>query len=115
MSKKTAIRAQWEPIRTLAFGSISGVFMGVGTEFENPIRNLIVQNFTDVTLDFSDDGVDTKFKLIPNSLFVWDITANKSNETGYFLPERGRIYVKRVGLAATEGEVSVSVSYGSID
>ncbi|MEE8208148.1 MAG: hypothetical protein V3T88_04225 [Nitrosomonadaceae bacterium] len=115
MSKKTAIRAQWETVRTLAFGSISGTFMGVGTVFDNPARNLIIQNFTDVTLDFSDDGVDTKFKLIPNSLFVWDITTNKSNETGFFIPEGARIYVKRVGSAATEGEVSVSVSYGSID
>ena len=49
MSYGLAVRMLYEPQRSLAFGSISGAYMGVGTAVTNPIRQFLIQNLTDAT------------------------------------------------------------------
>lgn len=102
----------FEPQRTLAFGSIGGTYMGVGTVVSNPLRQFFIQNLTDATLQFSFNGIDDHFPLPANGFFLDDITTNKTaNTNGFFLPEHSRLYVKQLGVPTT-GAVYFTVIYG---
>jgi len=101
-----------EPIRELGFASIVAGYTGVGTEINNPVRILRVQNLTNALLWFSYDGINNHEALAANSFLLLDITANKSREHGYYLAEKTRIYVKR-NATPTEGSVYVTVYYGA--
>jgi len=114
MSKSQAIRLGVEPVRSLAFGSIDAGYTGIGTEINNPVRILRIQNLTDALLWFSYDGVNDHEALAPNSFLLLDITANKSRDHGYYLAEGTRVYVRRNDVPAS-GSVYVTVYYGSID
>jgi hypothetical protein len=108
-----AIRLAMEPVRTLAFGSISGTYMGIGLPLNNPARIMLFQNLTDQTLMFSLDGVNDNFPLAAMTSFVLDVTSNKSLGEGYFVAEGTRIYVRDLGIATTLGAVYVTVMYAS--
>jgi hypothetical protein len=107
-----AIRMLPEPVRSLAFGSISGTYAGIGTSFSNAIRIIFVQNLTDSTLMFSLNGIDDHFPLPANGFLLLDVTANKTLPQGAFIAEGTRIYVKEVG-APSMGNVYVSTFYGT--
>lgn len=107
-----ALRMAFEPLRSLAFGSIGGAYMGVGTPIEHPSRQFLVQNLTDATLLFSFDGVNDHFRLPANGFWLNDNTANRSVSQGFFLSEGTRLYVKQDGVP-TSGNVNFTVIYGS--
>lgn len=108
-----AVRFSAEPLRSLAFGSISGTYAGIGTVFEHPIRLIYVQNLTDKTLVFSFDGINDHFKLPEQGFLLLDVSSNKTQQGGWFIAEGQRIYVKDDGVAASAGEALVSAFYGS--
>ncbi len=107
-----SIRLRFDPVRTLAFGSISGTYMGVGAALDVPARQIFIQNLTDATLMFSFNGVDDHFPLPENGFLLNDITSNKTISSGFFLAEGERLYVKEVGTP-TSGSVYFTVMYGS--
>lgn len=107
-----SVRMLAEPLRSLAFGSISGAYMGIGTPLVFPSRLLFIQNLTDAQLLFSFDGVNDHFTLPASSNFVFDITTNQQHEAGIYFSVGTRIYVKEVGLPSM-GNVYVSTFYGS--
>lgn len=106
-----ANRMLFEPQRELAFGAIVAGYMGVGTAVSHPVRQFLIQNLTDATLQFSFNGIDDHFPLPANGFFLNDITSNKSVSQGFFLAEGDRLYVKTLG-APTTGSVYFSVVYG---
>ncbi len=111
MSTNLAIRAKWEPLRSLAFGSISGTYAGVGTAFSNPVRIFWVQNNTDVTLTFSQDGLVDNFVLPSGAFVLLDLCSNMVMPSGaFYFPEGSRLYVKG---APSSGEVDLSIVYGT--
>lgn len=113
MSYSLAIRMTAEPLRSLAFGSISANYMGIGPGFANPIRVMVIQNLTDQTLLFSFDGITDNFILPSEGQFVLDITTNQSLEQGCFFPQGQRVYVKDTGTEPTTGSAYIAVFYAS--
>lgn len=111
MSK--AIRAHGEPVRTLAFGAISGVYAGIGTELIRPVRLIILQNLTDVLMMVSLDGIEDWMPLACNAHIILDVTSNKTIDTGFFFGEGQRFYIKDMGVAATLNAVYISTLYGA--
>jgi len=107
-----SIRMLAEPIRILAFGTISPAYMGIGTALVYPSRLLLIQNLTDAQLMFSFDGVHDHFTLPAGSNFVFDITTNQAQEAGIYFSTGTRVYVKEVGVPST-GNVYLSTFYGS--
>ena len=103
-----------EPVRTLAFGSISGTYMGVGTAIGNPLRQFFIQNLTDKTLMFSFDGINDHFPLPASGFLLDDVTSNKTTTSGFYLAEGSRLYVKDLGVPTTLGAVYFSSFYASI-
>jgi len=105
------IRAGWEPVRSLGFASIGVSYTAVGTPLTHPIRTVFIQNLTNAVLMFSFNGVDDNFPLPAFGYFVWDVTANKTREEGFFLGEGDVLFVKEIGTP-TSGSVYFSVVYG---
>lgn len=107
-----AIKALFEPVRTLGFAAIGAGYVGVGTSLNFPARQIFIQNFTDVPLMFSFDGINDHFPLASDSFLLDDLTSNKTLETGYFIAKGDRLYVKQMGAAPTVNAVWFSVLYG---
>lgn len=109
-----SIRLVPETARSLAHGSIGAAYMGVGTSFTKPIRILVIQNLTDVSLMFSFDGINDHVPLPTSGYLLLDVTSNKAREDGLYFSEGTRIYVKEVGTP-TSGSVYVTTFYGAND
>jgi hypothetical protein len=108
------IRLMIEPVRALAFGSISGTYMGVGTAISNPARIFWINNLTDTDLMCSFDGINDHFPLPHDSFVILDATSNKTFPVGFYLAEGTRLYVKELaGVAPAAGSVYFTVFYGS--
>jgi hypothetical protein len=107
-----SIRFRMEPIRSIAFGSISGTYMGIGTAVDNPILQFYIVNTTDANLMFSIDGVTDHFVIAASSFFLDDVSSNKGLGGGLYLSEGTRLYVKEIGTPTT-GSVYFSAFYGS--
>lgn len=106
-----AVRLFLEPVRTIAFGDIGAAYMGVGDSIDNPARQYFIQNLTNATLMFSFDGVNDHFPLPENGFFLNDISSNKTQDTGFFLADGERLYVKTIEVP-TRGSVYFTVIYG---
>ena len=111
MAHKSAIRLAFEEQRSLAFGSISASYAGIGTAFSHPIRMIEIQNLTDADLQFSADGVTDHFVVASRQAKIYDVTANKTEDAGFYLAEGDRIYVKEIENP-TEKAVYITVMYG---
>jgi len=108
-----AIRLQAEPVRYLACGSISGVYAGIGTEMIRPVRIILLQNLTNAAVMFSFDGVLDHIPLASNGYMILDVTANKTVDSGFFIAEGQRLYVRDLGVACASMGVYLSVFHGS--
>lgn len=111
-----SIRIQPDVVRTLAFGGISANYAAVGTAMTHPIRIIQIQNLTDTILMFSLNGIDDNVPLPTTGYMILDVSANKTNESGFFLSEGQRFYVRDMTAegkaAASSGEVYITVWYG---
>jgi hypothetical protein len=107
------VQIAFEPLKTLAFGSVAAGYTAIGTAFANPVRNITLTNLTDTTVIFSYDGGVTDHDVLPaGSGKVYDFAANKSNSGGMSAFQKGgRVYVKRGGGAPLVGAVYVSAFY----
>ena len=105
------ISAKFDTIRSLGFASIGAAYMGVGTAIAHPARLLYIINSTNANLMFSFDGVNDHLALPENGYFWLDLTANKADESGFFLGEGHRLYVKEIGTP-TSGSVYFTIVYG---
>ena len=108
------IKVELEALRSLGFASIGAAYMGIGTPLENPARMLLLQNFTDADLMFSFDGITDNLPLRAYSSFIWDIAANKTIDSGFFVAQGTRVYVKELGTPIV-GSVYISAFFGSQD
>jgi hypothetical protein len=61
---------------------------------------------------FSFDGIDDHFPLASSGYLLLDITANKTRESGFFIAEGDRLYVKEV-VTPTSGAVYFTSFYGA--
>lgn len=108
-----AIRVMPEPVRTVAFGSISGTYTAIGSAFANPVHWFMVQNLTDVAIMISWDGIHDHFPLPVNGYVIMDVTANKTLTGGAFYVAQGTtFYVRQLSGGPTLGGVYLSIFYG---
>ena len=114
MSVVSASKVAYEPLRSLAFGSIGAAYVQVGDATSNPIRSIKIQNFTDQNLLISYDGTTDHDAIAASGYFVWDYSSNKSNQGGFFEQAQGtKFYVKQESAGPTLGNVYITVIYAS--
>lgn len=103
-----------EPLRSLAFGFINDVsYTTLGSSFVNPIRIMHLQNLTDTDITVSWDGVDDHLLVAAGGFILFDITANKDQQSiGFFFPSGTRLFVRSVSGDPTMGIVTLATFYG---
>jgi hypothetical protein len=107
-----AVQLWPEPLRLLAFTSLSSTYMGIGTASLNAARVYWVQNLTDVDVTFSMDGTTDHFILPGDGFLLLDSSSNKTLTGGACaIPAGTRTYAKTLGTPS-EGYVSVTIFYG---
>jgi len=111
----SAQRIGYENLRSLAFGSISSSYAGVGVSFVHPVRMIKVTNLTDINLIISFDGTNDKDIIPSMSAQVYDYATNRIGPVDALEQPAGqRVYVKQETVtAATSGNVYVTVIYAS--
>lgn len=105
-------QADLEPLRSLAFGGISGSYAPVGTPFENPCRLICLTNDTEGNVVFSRDGVTDELFVGAGSFKLFDVTTNHNPETSSDLAFKvgTQFYVKQLE-APVSGAVYIEVLY----
>ena len=109
-----AIRVMPEPVRSVAFGVITGAYVGLGAPFAYPVHWFMVQNLTDQGVMISWDGINDHFPLPSNGYVIMDVGSNKTLTGGSFMVAQGtRFYVRALtGSLPTLGSVYLSIFYG---
>jgi hypothetical protein len=110
-----AIRLVPDILRSVAFGSLNAVYIGIGTAMTKPIRMFVIQNFTNVNAMISFDGQHDHLPLASGAYLILDITSNKTIPQGFFLPQGQRLYAKVLnpGDNATTGAIYLTTFYGA--
>lgn len=107
-------RANFEPLRTLAFGSISGNYAAVGTPTENPVRLVCLSNDTEGNVVFSrnQDIAAGEIFVAAGGFKLFDIQSNinPDKEDRYVLDQFTQFYVKQLE-APVSGAVYIEVLY----
>lgn len=106
------IRLELEPLRSLEYDSIDTAYIGVGDEIDHPARLLLIQNMTDASLMFSFNGIDDHFPVQKQAALILDISANKTIDSGFFIEQGSRLYVKQIDTP-TSGFVYFTVFYSA--
>ena len=114
MNLQSSALVRYEPLRSLAFGGISGSYAGVGLPFANPVRLICIDNNTDANILVSFNGVDNHTFVAANGFKLLDYCSNRNDMGGNLEhPAGDRLYVKQESGAATSGTVYVTVVYAS--
>ena len=109
MSRKS--RAEFDELRSLAFGSISGTYANVGAATDEPVSAFRVTNNTNGDLIVSVDGGTTDHLFVASGSFVlYDVRSNKNtgNQDNFVLPTGTQFAVKQ-STAPSEGAVYIDV------
>jgi hypothetical protein len=99
-------RATIDTLRELAFGSITGSFVNVGSATTQAASWACIINTTDKDLYFSWNGSTNHMRLAPTSYRIVDLQA-----CGLKGPIGIQFAVKHTGSAPTQGAAAVEIIY----
>jgi hypothetical protein len=106
-------RAELDPVREIAFGSISGAYATVGGPLTSHARIIRFSNSTDTDMYISDDGINNKIRLSSNGFILLDFSSNKIRDDGLFKAIDTQFYVKQAAGAPTKGAVWIEVVFAT--
>lgn len=107
-------RVQIEPLRSLAFGSISGSYATVGTASTNPTRIICFTNDTEGNMLFSRDGSTDELFVAAGSFKLFDITTNaRPINTDDLIFETGTQWYVKQDESPVSGSVYIEMIYAS--
>jgi len=107
------IRMLAEPLRSLVYTGISGVYAPIGTALVHSERIIKLYNGTDADMFISFDGVNDNDILPSKGFLLLDICANKSKDDGFFLGQDTVVWARQVVGAPTVGSVYLTVFYSA--
>jgi hypothetical protein len=110
-STSQAVRIFPEPLRSTAFGSITGSYTAVGTALAHPARLVLFQNTTDQAVYISWDGTNDHMYIPAGSFILLDIGTNKGLGSEFCISQNTTFYVKYAS-APSSGVIVISVFYG---
>ena len=102
-------KVEFEAVREVAFGGIGAAYAALGAITADNARMLGITNTTDAEVYISFDGVTNHLRVAAGSFKLYDLTANKVRDDGYFLANRTQIYQMRVAGAPTSGALWAEV------
>lgn len=109
-----SVRIFYEPLRSLAFGSVSGTYAAVGTPFAYAIREIKVTNLTNANLLISFDGVTNHDVVAATSAYIYDYCSNRADLGGALSQSAGQtLFVKSETSNPSSGNLYVTVIYAA--
>lgn len=108
--------AEFAPMDTLAFGSITGTYAIIGTANSRPVVLLEITNLTNEDMIISTDaGVAAGHIIVPsNGSKTYDVRTNNLSGRGFSLQKGEGYYAKRAGGSdPTSGSVYLTRIYGN--
>jgi len=102
-------RVEFEAVREAAFGAIGAAYTALGTALIDNARIISFYNTTDAEVYISFDGVTNHIRLASGTFQVFDLTANKVRDDGYFVANGTVIFQSRVAGAPTSGALWAEV------
>lgn len=101
-----------DPVRTLAFGGISGTYAVVGSALAHPVRLICFTNNTNGDVFFSVDGSTNQLFVAAGSFKLFDLCTNRTNvQQGWMFAKNTQFYVKQ-STAPTSGAVYIECLWG---
>ena len=108
------VQAFFEPLKSLAFGSISGTYAAVGTPLENGVRAFCITNDTEGDMIFSlDNTVSAGHMFVAaGSYKLYDVQTNMNAQFDdrYVVGIGEQFYVKQ-STAPVSGSVYIECMY----
>ena len=101
----------FEPLRSIAFGSISGTYAAIGTKFANPIRLICITNNTDGDVILSTDAVNDMLFIAAGSFKLFDLNTNRQNSDQVWVLQKGTQFYVKQSTAPTKNSVYIEVLY----
>jgi len=102
---------RFDPVRTVAFSSITASYTALGSKFTHAMRLLHFINTTDQEVMISFNGTDDNIPVPASSFALYDITANEDTSEAIRDQSNTQIYVKYTSDAPTEGNVYLVTMY----
>jgi len=103
-------RAAFEPIREVAFGSITSSYANLGTPFTDHVREIRIVNTCNTDMYLSTNASDNMIRMAAGSFYIIDFAANKVRDDGLFLPIGTQLSIKYQSAPAT-GSLWVETVY----
>ena len=105
-------RAYFEPIKTLAFGGISGAYASVGSASSYEIRVFCISNNTNGDLYFTTDTTRDEMFLAAGSFRLYDVQSdmNPHADDKFVFAKGTQFSVKHI-TAPTSGSVYVEIMH----
>lgn len=106
--------AQFDVLREVAFGSITGSYTLIGTVFSVNPRILSFHNTTDVDLYISTDSINNMLRIAAGSFKIYDLETNRSSTGDNLFPINTGIWVKETSAGApSKGNFWVEAIYST--
>lgn len=102
---------RFDPVRSLAFGSITGSYQTLGTAFTHAMRVLHFINDTDGDMMISFDGTTDNAPVLADSFSLYDLTSDQDSNEMFRYENGTQIYVKFLS-APTKGTFYLVCVYG---
>lgn len=101
-------KVQFNPIGTVAFGSITGTYAAFGPPMPGHARIIRISNDSNEDVLISADGVTDNLRIASNSFLLLDFSANKIQDDGLFVAMGVQFYIKYVS-APSSGSIWIEV------
>jgi hypothetical protein len=106
-----ASAATFDILRTVAFGSITGSYLPLGTPFAHAVRLMAVNNTANTDMILSIDGVHDYLYLPAGTFKLYDVCTNRETACNFYIPIGTQWYVKYASAPAS-GAVYLECIYG---
>ncbi len=107
----SALVARFDALRSIAFGSITGSYLPIGTPFQHLVRIIKITNTTNTDMFISFDGTTDNDYVPAGGFVLYDITTNGYTGTEFVQQLFTQIYVK-YNTAPASGSVFVTGVFG---
>lgn len=101
-------KVQFNPIGTIAFGSITASYTAFGPPMPGHARIIRIANDSNEDVLISADGVTDNLRVAANSFILLDFSANRIQDDGLFVAKGEQFYIKYVS-APSSGAVWIEV------
>lgn len=101
--------AQFDTLRTAAFGSITNSYVQLGPSLSIPAVELVFKNSTDAVIYVSTDGITDMKEYPPGWGEAVDVRTNAPESSDLLFPVGTSFFIQYVGSAPTSGSFSIEV------